>query len=334
MCFARWQRTALDLSHRGRPEADDTGTTTNPALCNHSFICSPSKPCQTWPSWTTYSTRSCDMRSTMSSRPPGLQHASDLAHHLRGIGDEVRDEKQHRGVERVVVDRERLRSSRCEARRSRATRDASAPRRASVQTRRPRSRVATHGASASRYDRRRSRGRRRPSSRRADRAARAGRCARRSCRRASCPRCPTNSRKKTCALSRRLASTLSARRASCDAPASAETWARTTDHRSFVGSSSWLGDHLIEAARAFAAGDEPAVVGEELEVAAHRRLRELQDRAQLSDRELVSVEEQKNAASRRVSEDERRSRTLRPGGIYPYIRMKRTTCGPLRQTPA
>src|SRR5204862_7064263 len=37
-----------------------------------------------------------------------LEHASDFAHHLRGISDEVRDEKQHRGVERVVINGQRF----------------------------------------------------------------------------------------------------------------------------------------------------------------------------------------------------------------------------------
>ena len=44
----------------------------------------------------------------MSSRPPGLEHAPHFAHRPRRVGDEVRDEKQNRRVERAVVDRERL----------------------------------------------------------------------------------------------------------------------------------------------------------------------------------------------------------------------------------
>ncbi len=121
----------------------------NPALCSHSFTCSPSKPCQTWPSWTTYSTRSCDMRSTMSSRPFGLSTRRISRIDLRGIGDEVRDEKQHGGVERRRRRSAALRSCRCEARRWGAPRVAPARRRASDLTRRRRSRVPTDGASAS-----------------------------------------------------------------------------------------------------------------------------------------------------------------------------------------
>ena len=79
----------------------------------------------------------------------GLEHAPDLAHRLRRIGDEVRDEKQHGGVERAVVDRQRLDRSLAQLDVVVLRRAAPWPRRASAPTRRRRSPARTHGASAS-----------------------------------------------------------------------------------------------------------------------------------------------------------------------------------------
>jgi len=58
---------------------------------------------------------------------------------------------------------------------------------------------------------------------------------------------------------------------------------------------------------------------------AHRRLRQLKCAAQLSDRELMAVEEEQDATPRRVSENaEAIEDGVSRGGshIYPYIRIK------------
>jgi len=58
--------------------------------------------------------------------------------------------------------------------------------------------------------------------------------------------------------------------------------------------------HRVETARPFGARTDPASVGQRLQVAADRRLRQLHDPAQLGDRQLVAIEQQENAAPRRV----------------------------------
>ena len=80
-------------------------------------------------------------------------------------------------------------------------------------------------------------------------------------------------------------------------------------------------DHSIEAAGSVAAGDDPSVVGEGLEVAADRGLRELQDRAELRDRELVAVEEEQDPAPRHVGEDGEAVEDGGLGGGGHYIRV-------------
>ena len=64
-----------------------------------------------------------------------------------------------------------------------------------------------------------------------------------------------------------------------DGPQVARGWLELAEH------------HLVESARSFAAGDEPAVVGQQLEMAADRGLRQLQDGAQLADRKLIPVKQ-------------------------------------------
>ena len=60
--------------------------------------------------------------------------------------------------------------------------------------------------------------------------------------------------------------------------------------------------HRVEIARAFGARRNPAGVGEGLQMPADRRLRELHDAAQLRHGQLVPVEQQQNAAARRIGE--------------------------------
>ena len=60
--------------------------------------------------------------------------------------------------------------------------------------------------------------------------------------------------------------------------------------------------HAVAAARPLLAHVQPAVAGEHLEVAAHRRLRQLHDRAQLRDGELVALEHEQQPAARRLGE--------------------------------
>ena len=69
--------------------------------------------------------------------------------------------------------------------------------------------------------------------------------------------------------------------------------------------------HRVEVARALGARRNPAAVGQRLQVAADRRLRELHDAAELRHRQLVPVEQQQDAAARRVGQ---RGEVVEDGG--------------------
>ena len=60
--------------------------------------------------------------------------------------------------------------------------------------------------------------------------------------------------------------------------------------------------HRIHVAGAFGARRNPAAVGQCLQMAAHRRLRQLHDAAELRDGQLVAVEQQQQAAARGVGQ--------------------------------
>ena len=60
--------------------------------------------------------------------------------------------------------------------------------------------------------------------------------------------------------------------------------------------------HRVEVARAFMARRNPPAVRQRLQVTADGGLGELQDAAQLRDRQLVPIQEEQNAAPRRVGQ--------------------------------
>ncbi len=79
--------------------------------------------------------------------------------------------------------------------------------------------------------------------------------------------------------------------------------------------------HRVKVARALGARRDPAAVGQRLEMPAHRGLGQLQHGAQLRHGQLVTVEDQQEAAARRVRE--RREVVVNGGrAIHPCNRMK------------
>ena len=78
--------------------------------------------------------------------------------------------------------------------------------------------------------------------------------------------------------------------------------------------------HRIQTAGGFAARGDPAGTGERLEVAADRRLRQLEDAAERGHRQLTALEQQQNAAPRRIGE---RGEAIENGcAFHPSSRMK------------
>ena len=69
--------------------------------------------------------------------------------------------------------------------------------------------------------------------------------------------------------------------------------------------------HRVQPAGALRARRDPPAVRQRLQVTAHRGLRKLHDPAQLRDSELVPVEQQQNAAARRIGE---RGEVIQDGG--------------------
>ena len=90
----------------------------------------------------------------------------------------------------------------------------------------------------------------------------------------------------------------------------------------------------IQVARALGAGSNPSAVGQGLQVAAHRRLRQLHDDAQLGHGQLLAIQQQQDAAARRIGKGREVIENGRRRGesgsrhlFNPYIRMKGYTNG-------
>ena len=79
--------------------------------------------------------------------------------------------------------------------------------------------------------------------------------------------------------------------------------------------------HAVEPARALGPGGHPPIVGQHLQVPAHRRLRELQHRAQIGDGELVALDEPERAGPRRVGE---RAHPAEHGGCGSHHTIRRS----------
>ena len=81
---------------------------------------------------------------------------------------------------------------------------------------------------------------------------------------------------------------------------------------------------IVERERVVAAGavpsrGDPSGIEERLEVTADRRLRQLEDGAQLGDRQLVALEHHQHAAASRIGQ---RGQVVKDCRFHPYIRMK------------
>ena len=259
--------------------------------------------------------------STISTRPPGLQHARRLR--------PARAPARARGAAPApaiaasscaVVDRQRFELAAPHVdvvERPAAACARPAACRPSRRRRSPARRTARAPRSPGRC---RSRGRR-PSSARIDqrRAARADGSDRRTARRAADPTARPPTRRTPATSMRRSASTLFSRRSSCSAPRRRPTCSRISGHSRRARRVEVVERHRVEAAGAVAPRRHPAVVGQRLQVAADGRLRQLQDAAQLGHGQLVPLEQQQHPAARRVGQ---RGQVVEDGGRrVPFIRI-------------
>jgi hypothetical protein len=88
----------------------------------------------------------------------------------------------------------------------------------------------------------------------------------------------------------------------------------------------------VAVGRAVAARREPAGVGEDLEVPAHRRLRQLHDGAQLGHRQLMALQQEEQPRADGIGEG--REAVVEGGVFHPYIRMKGCSfAAPRQPTP-
>ena len=79
-----------------------------------------------------------------------------------------------------------------------------------------------------------------------------------------------------------------------------------------------VGRHDVEVARAFGAPRHPSGISERLEMTADRGLRQLHDGAELRDGQLVTIEQQQDAAARRVGQRGQAIENCRRVGVHPY----------------
>ena len=102
-------------------------------------------------------------------------------------------------------------------------------------------------------------------------------------------------------------------------PATDPTCSRTSSPEPARGGVELVARHRVEVAGAFGARRDPAAVGQRLQMAADRRLRQLHDAAQLGDGQLVPVEQQQDAGCASCPPARRDDRGL--PGARPFIRI-------------
>ena len=246
----------------------------------------------------------------------GLEHARGLGERRGRRRQMVQHEHHRRGVERRVVDRQRLELAAAQLdvgqlRSARARGGQHLVRRVDaddVRDVRRERRQQRAGAAAEIADD--PVGRQQPSERL--QARNRGRTA----RRAGDPTAPPT-RRRTPATSRcGAASTRASRRASCSAPDGRRPAARVSCQSCARGPSGAVERERVVPARAVAARRHPAGVGQRLQVAADRRLRQLQHGAELGHRQLVALEQQQHAAAGRVGQRGERIEDGRGGGRH------------------